>query len=90
MVARQGDQDMESKGLGVVVDTSSSKGARLRPVPVGSVELTDGFWAPRLRINREVTLPAQGTHLEETGRLDNFRVAAGKKEGEFAGIYFND
>ncbi|HUT17908.1 MAG TPA: hypothetical protein VM366_02015 [Anaerolineae bacterium] len=73
----------------VVVDTSRSANARLKPVPTSAVELTDGFWAPRLRINREVTLPAQFQYLEETGRLDNFRVAAGKKEGRFVGIYFN-
>jgi DUF1680 family protein len=28
--------------------------------------------------------------LEETGRLDNYRVAAGKMTGSFQGIYFND
>jgi DUF1680 family protein len=73
-----------------VVDTTRSSHARLKPVPISSVTLTDDFWAPRLRINRELTLPAQFQYLEETGRLDNFRVAAGKKEGRFVGIYFND
>ena len=32
----------------------------------------------------------QHRHLEETGRLDNFRRAAGKIGGSFRGIYFND
>jgi DUF1680 family protein len=45
---------------------------------------------PRLRINRDVTLPAQHRYLEETGRLDNFRRAAGGLDVPFAGIYFND
>jgi hypothetical protein len=73
----------------VVVDTRASPRARLRPVPVSAVTLTDDFWAPRLRTNHYVTLPAQFQYLEETGRIDNFRVAAGKKEGHFVGIYFN-
>jgi len=74
----------------VVVDTSHSRHARLLPVPLAAVTLSDGFWEPRRRINREVTLPSQYRHCEETGRLDNFRRAAGKKEGSFQGIYFND
>jgi hypothetical protein len=73
----------------VVVDTSKSKHVRLKPVPLTAVTLDDDFWAPRQRINRQVTLSAQYQHLEETGRLDNFRVASGKMEGSFTGIYFN-
>jgi DUF1680 family protein len=55
-----------------------------------AVALSDSFWAPRLRLNREVTLPAQYRLLEETGRLDNFRRAAGKRQGSFQGLFFND
>ncbi len=80
----------EAAARSVVLDTNKSPNARLKPVPISAVSLTDSFWAPRLRTNREVTLPAQFAYLEETGRLDNFRVAAGKKGGQFVGIYFND
>ena len=73
-----------------VVDTSRSPFAKLRPVPVESVHLEDDFWAPRLRILREVTLPAQYQLLEETGRIFNFRRAAGKQKGDFKGLFFND
>jgi len=65
----------------VVVDTSRSPYARLRPVPLTAVTLTDAFWAPRRRINRELTLPAQYRYCEETGRVDNFRRAAGDNPG---------
>lgn len=62
----------------VVVDTTSSPYARIRPVSVAAVRLTDAFWAPRLRINQETTLPSQFRLLEETGRIDNLlRVAGG-------------
>ena len=57
----------------VVVDTTNSPYARLKPVPINAVTLTDDFWAPRMRVNREVTLAAQYQLLEETGRIDNFR-----------------
>lgn len=74
----------------MVVDTSKSQYARLRPIPLNAVTLTDEFWAPRRQINRDVTLPAQFRHLEETDRLNNFRRAAGKINGPFVGIFFND
>src|SRR5215208_1596836 len=74
----------------VAVDTSRSPHVRLRPLPLDAVSLTDGLWEPRRRINREVTLLSQYRHLEDTGRLDNFRRAAGKIGGEYQGLYFND
>lgn len=77
-------------GSPVVVDTSWSPHARLRALPLTGVRLSDNFWGPRRRINRDETLPSQYRHLEETGRLDNFRKASGKMEGRFEGIYFND
>ena len=67
----------------VVLDTSRSLNARLKPVPLTAVKLTDSFWAPRLHINRDVTLPTQYQLLEETGRIDNFRAAAGKNPAEY-------
>jgi DUF1680 family protein len=79
-----------SLNIATPVDTSRSPHARLKPVPLTAVRLEDGFWAPRLRINREVTLPAQFRQLEETGRLWNFTRAAGKARGPFKGLYFND
>ena len=74
----------------MVVDTSKSPHVRLRPLPLTDVRLTDDFWEPRRRVNRDETLSSQYRHLEETGRLDNFRKASGKMEGRFEGIYFND
>jgi len=59
-------------------------------VSVNAVALNDSFWAPRRKINREGTIPGQYRHLEETARIDNIRVASGRKEGAFEGIFFND
>jgi uncharacterized protein len=76
--------------LPVVVETSKSRYSRLRPLPLNDVRLLDGFLEPRRRVNRETTLPSQYDRLEQTGRLDNFRRAAGKIDAPFSGVYFND
>jgi hypothetical protein len=73
---------------GVVVDTSMSPNARLKPVSLTAVELTDSVWSLRLRVNRDVTLPAQHCYLEEAGRLENFCRAAGALDVPFQGIQF--
>ncbi len=74
----------------VIVDTSSSPHARLRPVAVNAVRFRDDFWAPWMVRLREVTLPTQYNLMEETGRIDNFRRASGKITADFRGIFFND
>ena len=73
-----------------VTDTSRSPFARLRPVPIGAVRLRGGFWAPRLELTRTVTLRQQYEQCEATGRIDNFRRAAGTKRVDFRGRYYND
>lgn len=47
---------------------------RFTPVPLTSVRLGDGFWAPRLRTNRERTIPHVYSQLRQTGRIDAFRL----------------
>jgi hypothetical protein len=74
----------------VVVDASRSSHATLRPIPITAVALADDFWRKRREINRTVTLPSQYRHLEDTGRLNNFRRAAGHTDLKFEGIFFND
>ncbi|MBI3829368.1 MAG: glycoside hydrolase family 127 protein [Planctomycetes bacterium] len=78
------------KPQAVVVDTSKSPHAQLKPAPLGAVRFCDRFWEPRRKINREVTLPSQYRQCEETGRIDNFRRASGRKQCDFQGIFFND
>ncbi len=73
-----------------VVDTTGSPFARQHPASVAAVMIDDAFWAPRIRTNRDVTIPSQHRLLEETGRLENLRWAAGKHDRGFEGRYFND
>ncbi|MHB1036806.1 MAG: glycoside hydrolase family 127 protein [Pirellulales bacterium] len=62
---------------------------KLLGVPFTDVKVADEFWAPRIKVNREKSLPHNFKWCEQTGRISNFEKAA-KKEGKFEGIYFND
>lgn len=73
-----------------LTDTSRSPYARLQPVPIADVTLADGLWSVRQQQNRAVILPYQYEVCETTGRIDNFRRASGKIEGDFRGLFFND
>ena len=50
------------------------------PVPFTAVHVDDNFWAPKLEVNREVTIPYVLRMCREHGRLNNF-VAAAKRNG---------
>jgi DUF1680 family protein len=62
----------------------------IQPVDFAGVKLTDEFWAPRLEINRTITIPYLFKMNEESGRVDNFRIAAGLKTGKHTGKRYND
>lgn len=48
----------------------------VKPVPFTDVHLTDAFWAPRIEINRTITIPHAFQKEEETGTVGNFVRAA--------------
>jgi uncharacterized protein len=54
----------------------------VKPVPFTSVHFNDQFWAPRIEINRTVTIPFAFQKDEETGRVYNFERAAAALKGE--------
>ena len=63
----------------------------IQPVSFTKVQIHDDFWAPRLEANRMVTIPLAFEECENTGRIENFAIAAGLKQGEQIGRYpFND
>ena len=48
----------------------------IQEVPFTQVHLTDGFWAPRIEVNRTVSIPSAFRECEKNGRFDNFALAA--------------
>jgi DUF1680 family protein len=70
--------------------SARSESAKLAAVPFSRVEVSDGFWARRIKTNRTVTIPHAFDQCEKTGRISNFDKAAGRLEGEYEGAFFND
>jgi DUF1680 family protein len=59
-------------------------------VPFTQVHLNDGFWSPRIEINRTVSIPSAFHECEVNGRFDNFAIAAGLIKGEHKGDFSFD
>ena len=71
--------------------TESQRDYPIKPVPFTDVHIADNFWSPRMETNQKITIPYAFGKCEETGRINNFFVAGGLKEGTFSGIYpFDD
>lgn len=47
----------------------------MRNIDYKHVEITDGFWRERQRINRKITIPAVWNRFCETGRVESFSCA---------------
>ncbi len=63
----------------------------IAPVPFTEVHFADCFWRPRLETNRTVTIPFALQKCEETGRIENFKVAGGLSNKAWQGEFgFND
>jgi DUF1680 family protein len=61
------------------------------PIAFTDIQLTDGFWLPRMLTNTDITIPIAFRQSEETGRIRNFEVAGGMAPGSFCSIYpFDD
>lgn len=50
----------------------------IQPVDFTHVHLTDHFWAPKIQVNADITIPYTLDQCRRTGRVDNFLKAAGK------------
>src|SRR5215207_1979949 len=54
------------------------------------VHVNDQFWSPRLAVNAQKAIFHQWEQLEATRCIDNFRIAAGEKDGFREGFFFAD
>ncbi|SHF05733.1 hypothetical protein SAMN05444274_103370 [Mariniphaga anaerophila] len=72
-------------------EKSSTNDYPISPVPFTRVELDDDFWTKRIKTNHDVTIPIAIQKSEQTGRIDNFAIAGGLKEGTFCSPFpFDD
>ncbi len=63
----------------------------IQPISFTQVQLNDDFWAPRLQTHQQKTIKYTLEQCEASGRINNFRRAAGQQEGEFCTQYpFDD
>ncbi len=70
--------------------TSEVSLGEISDVSFTRVHFRDKFWAPRLEINRTVSIPSAFYQSEINGRFDNFALAGGLMEGEHQGDFSFD
>jgi DUF1680 family protein len=62
----------------------------MKELTARQVRVNDSFWSPRLAVNAEKAIFHQWKQLEATRCIDNFRIAAGEKDGFREGFFFAD
>ena len=72
------------------ISLSAAAQTQIQEVPFTQVHLNDGFWSPRIEINRTVSIPSVFHECEVNGRFDNFAIAAGLIKGEHKGDFSFD
>jgi DUF1680 family protein len=68
--------------VGLAAQQPPARDYPVKPVPFTSVHFNDVFWAPRIDINRTVTIPFAFQQDEESKRVYNFERAAKVLRGE--------
>lgn len=62
----------------------------MQEFPADQIQITEGFWQQRQTINAKKAIFHQWAMLEASGCIDNFRIAAGEKDGFREGWFFAD
>jgi DUF1680 family protein len=73
-----------------VLNLTASPYAKIHPVPVAAVTITDGLWTERRKTNVEKSIPSLLEELESHGIIDNFRRLSGRKNVARRGPIFTD
>ncbi len=66
-----------------IVDTGRGANFALQSVPIGAVEMDEGFWRPRMVANVRGGMATFLNEMEEHGVVDNFRRAAGRSDAPY-------
>jgi DUF1680 family protein len=66
--------------------------SKLKSIGIGDCNWTGGFWADKFKKAEEIMVPYMGDLLcGDVGHaLNNFKIAAGLKEGEHKGMFWHD
>jgi DUF1680 family protein len=84
----------ESKGEGKgITNTSASSSVKLHSVDIDAVQWTEGFWADKFEWCHKVVVPNMWKLLDDpkiSHAFENFRVAAGIKQGRHRGPKWHD
>ena len=75
-----------------MVNHTNSPYTKLKTINFGDCKWTEGFWAEKVKKCEQVMLPYMGDLLcGDIGHaLNNFKIAAGLKEGEHKGMFWHD
>lgn len=75
-----------------IINNSQSPKVKLRSINMGDCIWTEGFWADKFHICEEHMVPYMRSLLTgDVGHaLNNFKIAAGLKEGEHKGMHWHD
>ena len=73
-----------------VLDLSRTPFAKLKTVPIRSVEIQEGFWSKRHTTNIESSIPSMHDELVAHGRMDNFLRLEGKSSAAQRGPVYSD
>lgn len=70
---------------------------KLHPVSLQKIKISDPFWSKHIKLVKDVVIPYQWNAMndlipdaEPSHCLENFKIAAGRKSGEFYGAVFQD
>jgi DUF1680 family protein len=63
-------------GTSLSVPGQVKKDYPIQPVAFTQVQVTDNFWAPKISVNANVTIPYTLEQCRRAGRIDNFKRAA--------------
>ena len=75
-----------------IINNTNSPNVKLKSIDIGDCQWTEGFWAEKWKQAEETMVPYMGELLKgDTGHgLNNFKIAAGLKEGEHKGWWWHD
>ncbi|MDO6518432.1 glycoside hydrolase family 127 protein [Zobellia uliginosa] len=78
-------------GSGIINNTNSPH-VKLKSIDIGDCRWTEGFWAEKWKVAEETMIPHMGEILKgDIGHgYNNFKIAAGLKEGKHKGFWWHD